>query len=169
MCFHSIMKHKTDVSKLWEFTASWNEKTKQKYVLRISYFSLVKNNNFIKIKHFLRAFIAWWKPRRTFGENSTADRERRETQSHLLENSHKRFRGFHQVMKARKTCLISQVKELLGYVLNWASHFNGIWTRDLWNWECSTLTIRAMKKQQWGIKFFPRNTWIEELRKCNCL
>ena len=57
------------VSKLWEFTISWN-KLKYTHALCISSFSLfvgTKNNNFIiEMKHVsLRAFIAGWKTRRT--------------------------------------------------------------------------------------------------------
>ena len=45
-------------------------------------------------KGVLRAFIAWWKPKRTFGEFESRSMETRDAVEgfHLLENSHKLFR-----------------------------------------------------------------------------
>ena len=82
VCFHSVNKHKNDVSnmafsvsKLWEFTVSW-KKLKYTYI-RASYivflFVKAKNNNFIKeIKHVIRSFIAWWKPLQSLWEFSSS-------------------------------------------------------------------------------------------------
>ena len=51
------------VSKLLEFTVSW-KKLKYTYAYIVFLFVTTKNNNFLKeIRHVLRAFIAWWKPR----------------------------------------------------------------------------------------------------------
>ena len=48
------------VSELWEFTV------RASYIVFL--FVKTENYNFIKeIKYVFRAFIAWWKPRRTFG------------------------------------------------------------------------------------------------------
>ena len=48
------------VFELWEFT--------ERASYSVCLFVKTENNNFIKeIKHVVRAFIAWWKPRRTYG------------------------------------------------------------------------------------------------------
>ena len=70
---------------------------------------LVERQYIKEIKHVFRAFIAWWKPRRTFGR---IREQINENPSHLLENSHKLCRGFQQAMKARTTCFISFIKLL---------------------------------------------------------
>ena len=60
-----------------------------------------------EIRHVFRAFIAWWKPRRTFSRIRDAVEG-----LHLLENSHKLCQGFHQAMKAGITRFISFIKLL---------------------------------------------------------
>ena len=65
---------------------------------------------FIKeIKHVFCAFIAWWKPRRTFGEFESKSVKTRDTVEglHLLENFHKLCRGFQQAMEAWSTCFFN--------------------------------------------------------------
>ena len=59
----------------------------------------------LRNKHVFCAFIAWWKPRRSFGRIREG--------FHLLENSHKLCRDFQQAIEARKTCFISYLKSLI--------------------------------------------------------
>ena len=67
-----------------------------------------------EIKHVLRAIIAWPKLKRMFGRNRDRTvKTRKKVQGfHLLENSYKRFRGFHRAMKTRRTRFISIIKFL---------------------------------------------------------
>ena len=71
VCFDSCMKHENDVSDLFGCLqviriCSFMREIK----LYIVYLYVKSENDYFikKIKHVLRSFIAWWKPRRTFGK-----------------------------------------------------------------------------------------------------
>ena len=92
------MKHEHDVSNMvgcLQVVRIYSFMKEIKVYIRASYISFLfvktENNNFIKeIKHVLRAFIAWWKPRHSLWEFSTAS----QVFTDLLSNSPKRSPRF---------------------------------------------------------------------------
>ena len=108
VCFHSAMKHENDVSNVVDclrVVRIYSFMKEVKVYIRASYtvfFFITQKIILLKkfIKHVLRAFIAWWKPRQCL---------RRGENPRLLSNSPRLSPRFHQAVKARRTCFISQV------------------------------------------------------------
>ena len=83
VCFHSTMKHENDISSMIgclqlsckNLHFHKRNKTICTYVLCISFFILLSWQIIVlyckKLKHFLHAFIAWWKPHQSLWEFSS--------------------------------------------------------------------------------------------------
>ena len=70
MCFHCAMKHENDVNDIvgyLQVVRICSFMKEIKVFIRASYivfvFVKMENSNIKEIKHVLRAFIAWWKPK----------------------------------------------------------------------------------------------------------
>ena len=78
MCFHGAIKHENDVSDMvgcLQVEKNYCSMKELKIYIRPScivfLFAKTENNNFRKeMKHVLRVFIAWWKPRQSLWEFS---------------------------------------------------------------------------------------------------